>query len=121
MKKRMKVADNKSITAMSLLVVGTFLVLLHTKLSGTLDAGWIWVFAPLWLPYAALAVFAGIGLGIAGIAAIGPAARAQREARRVSRSLWEQRLRNELNPRLEAGGDPKTHRDVTDPTDPNWS
>jgi len=120
MKKRMKVADNKSVTAMGLLIVGTFLVLLHTKLSGTLEVSWIWVLAPLWLPYAALATFAGIGLGIAGIAALGPVARARRLAQRQSRARWAQRLQDELNPRL-SGGDPKTHRDVTDPTDPNWS
>lgn len=47
---------NDKITTNSLFFV-TFLLLLIFKLSGLITISWVWVFSPLWLPFA---FFAGL-------------------------------------------------------------
>ncbi len=41
-------------------------ILMTLKLSGYIFIGWIWVFAPMWIPLIALSMFLLVALSVAG-------------------------------------------------------
>lgn len=63
-----------AVKAPSILLPGTFLVLLYCKLTGSLDASWWVVAAPLWGPFALVAAIVLVLLVAVGLIKLGAAA-----------------------------------------------